>query len=364
MDEAIDFAVRRDRWREHRFQTGAVPLPEAPGQVCFRVDRFALTSNNITYALIGDMLGYWTFFPADDPWGHIPAMGFADVIASTHPEVAVGERVFGFFPMATHLRIEAGDVRPGQFVDLAPHRQGTALAYRQYLRTTADPMYDAAQEDTILLFRGLFLTSFLVDDFLSDQNAFGATTFVISSASSKTAIALAYLLSHRKAGRVIGLTSARNAAFVDGLGCYDDVVHYDQVASIVADGQVAFIDHSGDAGVVRAVHERFGDALVYSGIVGATHWDRGGRNKELPGAEPAFFFAPSQLEKRTGEWGADGFQAKVGESWRWFQAFTAGWLKVVRGCGQADLVRVYAELVDGKTNPAEGHVLSLWPAAR
>ena len=360
MDGAIDFAVRRDEWRQTRCTTGPVPLPEAPGQVCFRIDRFALTSNNVTYALIGDMLGYWTFFPAEAPWGRIPAMGFADVIASTHPEVAVGERVFGFFPMATHLRIEAGDVRPGQFVDAAPHRQATALAYRQYLRTATDPLYDPVLEDTILLFRGLFLTSFLVDDFLADQDALGARTFVISSASSKTAIALASLLSHRKAGRVIGLTSTRNAAFVDGLGCYDEVVPYEAIAAITAEDPVAFIDHSGDAAVVRAVHERFGDALVYSGIVGATHWDRGGRNKGLPGAKPAFFFAPSQIEKRTGEWGADGFQARVGESWRWFVAFTAGWLRVVRGYGEADLERVYHELVDGRTAPAEGHVLSLW----
>ena len=76
MDGAIDCAVRRDEWRQSRFTRGPVPLPDAPGQVCFRVDRFALTSNNITYALIGDMLGYWTFFPAEAPWGHIPVMGF------------------------------------------------------------------------------------------------------------------------------------------------------------------------------------------------------------------------------------------------------------------------------------------------
>ena len=155
MDQAIDFAVRRDQWRQHRVTTGPVPMPQAPGQVCFRIDRFALTSNNITYALIGDMLGYWTFFPAG-----------------------------------------------------------------------------------------------------------------------------------------------------------------------------------------------------------------GGRNKGLPGAEPAFFFAPSQLEKRTSEWGADGFQAKVAESWRLFVAFTAGWLKVVRGYGPDELARVYDALVAGTTNPAEGHVLSLWDAPR
>lgn len=360
IEPARDFAVRRDDFRQCRVTTGDVPLPTDAGQVCFRVDRFALTANNITYALTGDMLGYWSFFPADAPWGRLPAMGFADVIASTHPEVAVGERVFGFFPIGTHLRIDAQHVRPSQIVDGAPHRQATAPAYRQYIRTAADPLYDATHEDTLLLFRGLFMTSFLVDDFLLDQDAFGARTFVISSASSKTAIALAYLLARRHAGEVVGLTSARNAAFVDGLGCYDRVVPYDQLHTLDVDGSVAFVDHAGDAAVVRGVHERFRDRLVYSGIIGATHWDRGGATTDLPGAPPAFFFAPTQLEKRTADWGADALQARLAESWRWFTAFTAGWLRVVRGHGPAAVEQVYRALLDGQIAPAEGHVLSMF----
>src|SRR5262249_36438569 len=191
------------------------------------------------------------------------------------------------------------------------------------------------REDTLLLLRGLFLTSFLVDDFLAQHDAFGAQTVVLSSASSKTAIALAFLLARRKALRVVGLTSSRNAAFVEVLGCYDAVGPYGQVPDVALDGRVAFVDHAGDAALVRAIHERFGDRLVYSGIVGATHWDRGGRQRNLPGPAPAFFFAPAQLEARTAEWGADGFQSRIGDAWRRFAEFTDGWLRIVRGQGPA-----------------------------
>ncbi len=106
-NEGLDFRIRRDDWSRCEFVTNEVSLDPPAGGVLFRVDRFALTANNITYAVAGDMLDYWGFFPADEGWGRIPVMGFADVLASSHPAVAVGERVFGFFPMSRHLLIEA-----------------------------------------------------------------------------------------------------------------------------------------------------------------------------------------------------------------------------------------------------------------
>ncbi len=360
--DAVDFAVRRDDWR----QCHVAPAPPLhalrDGQVLLRVDRFALTANNVTYALTGDMLGYWNFFPAEAPWGRIPVMGFGDVVATHHADVAVGERVFGFFPMSTHLAIDAGEVRGGHFLDMAPHRRDTALAYRQYTRVSGDSLYEAAREDAHMLLRGLFITSFLVDDFLADNGAFGAGAFVVSSASSKTAIALAFLLARRGSGRVIGLTSARNRAFVERLGCYGEVRTYDEIASLPSDVPTAFVDHSGDAAVVRALHEHLGDRVVYSGIVGATHWDRGGRTRDLPGATPAFFFAPAQLEKRQSEWGP-GFQQRLGDAWRAFLAFSDAWLEIVRGHGPADVERVYRDILEGRALPHQGHVLSMFPGA-
>lgn len=356
----MDFLVQRSDWRQSRLAT--VPTPEpGPEQVLFRVDRFALTANNISYALTGDLLGYWRFFPAEDGWGRIPAMGFGDVVASRHPAAQAGERFFGFFPMSTHLLVSPGEVTPAQFTDMAPHRADTAVVYRQYLRSTADPGYDAAREDQILLLRGLFLTSFLVDDFLADQDGFGARTFVISSASSKTAIALACQLSHHRRGEVIGLTSPRNAPFVERLGCYDRVVPYTAIDALPRGMPVVFVDHTGDGGIVGAVHRHFGDGLAHSAVVGATHWEGRRPPRDLPGAPPTFFFAPAQLEKRTAEWGPGGFQARLGDAWRRFLASTDAWLEVVRGYGPEAMARAYREVLEGRAQPNQGHVVSLWP---
>ena len=78
----------------------ATPLES--GQCRLRVDHFALTMNNITYGVFGDMLRYWDVFPASDSpseWGRIPTWGFAEIVESKCKDVAIGERLFGFLPM-------------------------------------------------------------------------------------------------------------------------------------------------------------------------------------------------------------------------------------------------------------------------
>ena len=115
----VDFQVKREDWRQCRFVPAELPEPLDAGQVLLRVDRFALTSNNISYASAGDMLGYWNFFPAEEGWGRLPTMGFGEVIASAHPQVAVGERAFGFYPMSKHLLIQADETGGANFVDAA-----------------------------------------------------------------------------------------------------------------------------------------------------------------------------------------------------------------------------------------------------
>ncbi len=353
------FEVRRDDWSQTRF-AGADGAPLADGQVRFRIDRFALTSNNISYGVAGDMLGYWNFFPADEGWGRIPAMGFADVVESKHPEVEAGERVFGFFPMATHLVIDATGASEGSFFDGAAHRAETAPVYRQYNRSAADPIYRPEHEDAIMLLRGLFLTSFLVEDFIEDNARFGARQFVVSSASSKTGLALGHRLAQRGSGTIVGLTSARNAAFVEGLGCFDRVVLYEDVKSLPADVPTVFVDHSGNGDVVNTLHHHFKDNLTHSCIVGATHWDAGGRASDPPGAEPTFFFAPAQVQKRIADWGPAGFAERVATAWETFRASTDAWLEVVRSRGPAEVERVYREVLAGGAAPQQGHVLSLW----
>ena len=104
------FQVRQGQLATTRL-VEAADTPLADGQVRVRVDRFAFTSNNITYAAFGQAMQYWQFYPVPaDPdgtaWGCIPVWGFAVVTQSQHPGVPVGERLYGYWPMASHAVVQ------------------------------------------------------------------------------------------------------------------------------------------------------------------------------------------------------------------------------------------------------------------
>ena len=71
--------------------------------------------------------------------------------------------------MATHLVIEAADVTKRGLRDAAAHRQGVAPVYNAYARVSGDPAFAGKQGDYQALLRPLFMLSFLVDDFLAEN---------------------------------------------------------------------------------------------------------------------------------------------------------------------------------------------------
>jgi len=359
---STDFIVARNDLQQCKTiemqLSDAAQLPD--GALLIRIDRFAFTANNITYAVLGDRLKYWQLFPASENFGNIPVWGFGDVIASRHPGISEGESLFGYFPMATHLVIEAADVSKRGLRDAAAHRQGVAPVYNIYARVSGDPAYAGKQGDYQALLRPLFMLSFLVDDFLAENEFYGAHNVVLSSASSKTAFGLAHLLhTLRKGVRVIGLTSAANTDFVQSLGCYDEVVTYDRVTSMPSDRTVAFVDMAGNSALREKLHRHFGDRMKYSGRIGLTHRDTSPDEAQLPGAKPIWFFAPDQIRKRAKEWGPGGIETRFGNAWSGFAPMLDSWLNVIEGKGPATVKQVYLDTLNGRVPPDRGHILSL-----
>ncbi len=362
MMTAITMEVRKDNWAETRFFTESVDPELQDNEVLLKNDRFALTANNISYAGSGDLLGYWGFFPAEEGWGRIPAMAYGEVIASRHPDIEVGERVWGFFPMGTHLKILAGKVRPDQFVDVSSHRAEYAPVYAQFTRAQANPVYDAAREDQDSLLRGLFMTAWLAEDFMDDNDMFGASGYLITSASSKTSIALGFAVKQRGKQHSIGLTSAGNKAFCESLGCYDKVVTYNQLSTLDANKAIVLVDMAGNSKVIAELHHHYSDNMKYSCRIGATHYEEMGSVDGLPGARPEFFFAPSQVQKRSAEMGSEQLIMNLGSAFVAFRQFCDGWLTVVRGQGPQAVSRSYQSVLAGGANPAEGQIVSMWDA--
>jgi hypothetical protein len=353
-----DFLVKRSDLRECRIAESEVPAPE-DGQALLRVERFGMTANNVTYGVMGEAMSYWDFFPAEEGWGRVPVWGFAEVERSEAAGVEAGTRVFGYLPPSSQLLVMPVRADERGFVDGSPHRESLPSAYHRYLATGGDPFYAADTEDMQMLLRPLFFTSFLIDDQLDDDGLTARGPIVFSSASSKTAIAAAFLLTQRQGVEVIGLTSPRNAEFVAELGVYSRCVTYDAIDSLPP-GPATFVDFAGDGAVRNAVHSHYGDGLAHSMAVGVTHWEEVGTGgSALPGPPPAFFFAPDRVNKRSADWGRAQLEQRVAEAWHPFCEWIADRLEVVHDRGFEGLRSAYLDVLEGRVDARAAHVISL-----
>jgi hypothetical protein len=356
--KTIRLLTSKTALQHSRIDEAAAP-PLAAGETRLAIRRVALTTNNITYAAFGDAMNYWGFFPTGvDGWGQMPAWGFADVVESTVPGVEVGERFYGYFPIASQLTVRPVRVSERGFYDGAEHRLSLTSAYNQYSRCSHDPVYRADAENLQALLRPLFITSYFLADFLNDQGFFGAKQLVFSSASSKTAYGTAFCIDGM---HMIGLTSKRNAGFVERLGCYSRTVSYDALEAIDAATPTLYVDFSGDEQLRARVHRHFGDALVYDCFAGSAQNTRFLRDTGLPGPQPTFYFAPVQIKKRNADWGPALVNQRFGEAQQRFirQVGDADWLRAVEHTGFDAAAQVIAELCAGAADPQAGHIVVL-----
>jgi hypothetical protein len=315
------------------------------GEAQLLIERFALTANNVSYAALGDELGYWRIFPSPGGWGRIPAWGYARVVASRSPALVEGQRVYGLVPMASYLTVRPEPNRLG-FVDTSPHRADLSSVYNQYMGAADDG------DDMQLVMRPLFGTSVLLDLELAEAGADSGQTVLVTSASAKTAYGLAYLLAERPT-TTIGFTSGTRRAWVERLGVYDAVLAYDETDQLHAAEDVVLVDFTGDRRLVGELHERLGERLVRSNAVGFTH-RRAGDETPMPGPAPEFFFAPEKMKGRGPE-----LAQRYAEAWQGFAHLLQGTLQIRRVSDGDELLRVYRDLVEGRADPAAGYVAGL-----
>jgi hypothetical protein len=364
--------LQSDKKALHRTRVVREPLPDdpRPGEALLKIDRVAVTTNNVTYAAFGDVphLRYWSFFPTgEEGWGHIPAWGFADVVASAVDGIAAGERFFGYWPIASHLRVEPERVNDRRFFDGTKHRKDLTAIYNQYLKTSADPAYRPEDEDHIMLLRPLFTTSCMLADFLQDNRFFGARALLVSSASSKTAYGTAFCLQsclpHEPNLAVVGLTSPGNRAFVEGLGCYTETVTYDAVETMDPRVPTVYVDLSGDQRLRVRVHRHLGASLAYDCFAGSAQSHAFPVESDVQGPAPKPYFAPIQIAKRNQDWGPSEVSRKLSA---WERAFIERvrcadrpWMQVHEHVGFDAAQRVVEDLCIGRLHPREGHVVVL-----
>jgi hypothetical protein len=357
MTQMTTLEVDRKDLAKSRLIEGPAPEPK-DGQALARIDHFALTANNVTYGVVGEKIGYWNFFPAAEGWGVIPVWGFADVVASRAEGISEGERLYGYFPMGTYLLMTPGKRSADRLVDASAHRASLPPVYNSYARVAAEPSYDRAFDELRSLLFPLYATSFCLYDFLSDNQWFGAKQVVIVSASSKTAIGLAFALAQDDAAPMsVALTSARNKAMVEGLGLYDAVATYDALEKVDAASTTVIVDMSGNGGVLSALHARLGDNMRFCSNVGVTHYEENTMGPGFIRERSAMFFAPGHIQKRAKDWGPGVFDRKAFAFWRDAAVQSRGWLKIERASGPAAMEAAFHRVRRGESRPETGVII-------
>ncbi|MES3025785.1 MAG: DUF2855 family protein [Pseudomonadota bacterium] len=361
------FQIDRQQFAHSRVvEDGLAHEPLAAGTVRVRIERFGYSANNLTYAVTGDRLGYWGFFPAAaadadaaaQTWGMTPTWGFGTVESSDCAEIPVGERLFGFFPPATHVDLLPQGIKRHVLFDGAAHRAKLPPAYNRYSRVAAEPGYDAAQDEARMLLTPLYLTGFAIAAWLGEQNDFGARRVLVLSASSKTSIGLAYALAERgDAPPVVAATSGRNRDFVAGLGLYAETVDYDSLEHLDPSIPTVVVDMAGDPALRARLRAHLGGALRRSVLVGLTHWDQGAADGERePDSE--FFFAPTHVQRFRHSWGEAAFAQRTGAFLRQSIGRSLGWLRFTRVVGLAGLAELYPAVCAGQVPPEQGLIIA------
>jgi len=336
------------------------------GEILLKIEKFSFTANNVTYGVAGDTIGYWQFFPASEnvngEWGCIPMWGFAKVVISNNKEIEEGERVFGYFPPAKELAINPIKISSQAFMDGKEHRKELPPVYNNYVRLNGEENYDASMDNIRALLFPLHITAFCLCDALEEKSYEGASQIIIVSASSKTAIGLAQGLADTKdAPKVVGLTSKNNAKFVESLGCYDEVISYDDLENVSNDLSV-MVDMSGNQSILSTVQESLGDKMLKCITVGMTHWDKAGTAEEaLVQAElqerTEFFFAPAHIQKRNNDWGKEGYNERTSIFMNARATQSLEWMQIKEVSGLDNFTQTYEEIVSGNINPNEGIIV-------
>ena len=334
------------------------------GFIRVAIGPWALTANNITYLAVGDMIGYWKYFePKDygikmDGFGRMPVWGYAQVTETKCVDIAVGTLIYGFLPVAQTLDMKPTKLTPLGFQDGKGHRTALHPVYNGYTFVDKDPSFGAHRELQPVL-RPLFTTSFLIDDFLADENFFGAEQVVLLSASSKTAMGTAYCLKERADVKVIGLTSEANKAFTLETGFYDEMFTYDTITDMNPDVKTTIVDMAGNGTVTGNLYDHFEENIVYNCMVGKSHWQGAAPTTPKLGAPPVMFFAPDRIKVRMKDWGGQGFAKNLAKRWLPFCGSAKDWLDIEQSDKVTDLLKTYKDFLNGKASPAKGYLFKI-----
>lgn len=417
-DQAVIQVLEKKNFTKQHLLSVPISLPRiGPSTARVKTSMMSLSTNSTTYALYGDMLGWYDIhvLPADIPhmfsdstkYGRISSWGYAQVIESTFAAAPVGSFVFGYLPIGTlpvDLVLESVTVWKTQAVDTSPHRQQVMPIYNRYQLLPSPPSNMNSQAyDSVM--QVLFETSYNLNrgSFAFDgrkpfpplgvsYGRLGPATqswtqrdahisnaaVVLLAASGKTALSFAHQLRHARPSadqpdKIIGVTSASSKAFVVGTGFYDRVLLYDDInspgvaESVGRFAKVILGDFGGRGSATSTWLEAlksYCKSIVWLGV--------GGESKLYTPEEMAMkqsYATNNGMLQVNASGMRDSAMQAVGEEKYW-EEFLPEWNRFKEmggipgltfnvGSGMDDVGKVWDQICTGGFKPNEGYVFEL-----
>ncbi|KAJ3271670.1 hypothetical protein HDV01_006449 [Terramyces sp. JEL0728] len=355
--QSIGFTIQQDNIKSTAIAQQTIN--EIPTDaILVQIDRFGLTSNNITYALFGKMMQYFDFFDTGNGSSHLPIWGFGTVVRSKNDHIKEGEKLYGYFPTASHIVFNPVSIQVDSFQVVRENLPADRVVYNTYYRQSVDPEYIAEYEDLSLIFRPLWTTSFFLYDFLQAKFP-NVKSVVISSASSKTAFSLALLLKKNNI-ESIGLTSKRNQEFVSNLNFYEQVATYEDISKLNLTDCV-YCDFAGNSNLNKEIFGHFGDSLQKHVVIGKTHVESAPSAEMNP--KTTFFFVPEWILIRERKPNENLAETKAKE-WYKFLSFIQPFVNLKISNDPVALQKAYLEMLQGNFAPSDGYIFSLATKSR
>jgi hypothetical protein len=323
------------------------------GAVLLEVERFGFSANNVSYAVFADALRYWDFFPACSPdHGRIPVWGIVRVVRSDIPGVPPGSRYYGFVPMASHLVVRPVEIAADGFRDSAGVRASLPPDYNWYERIAPG---SEGGEDILVAAKPVFTAPMLLSLLLEDH---GVSNVVMTSASSKTALALGWLLAQRPHVRRVGITSSHARGLIAASGLFEEVHDYDHLDGLAADGPTWLIDFNGSAETRHRLHSALHPQLERSLIVGTTHWNAWtGLESDIAGPQPELFIGYAVIQTYWQRWGEEGFRQRLNEQWERYAQIAASLFSIETVVGGPAIGQCYEQAITAGFAPNKALIM-------
>ena len=253
-----------------------------------------------------------------------------------------------------------------------------------------------------MLYRPLFWTSYWCEDWIHSSNyRSGVSHILISSASSKTAFCLAYLIGKRirrgeinKDTKIIGLTSKGNVDFTNRLELYHEVLDYDSFTSARylqggKDSRWLYVDVAGNAQLNKRIYAHFDSpstgklaANITLGLtnlqpsttanttpknLGTNPFDMSKDDDDANTSTPAFsspreefFFMPEWLDIRRHQIPILEIFRRQNQAWKELMEDCTRWVELKLVYGAAEVEKAYRKLSREGLGPDKGLIWSLW----